>query len=69
MDLKESVYHQCFLRDTDNRKRPVTPFLMSVENNIDPGVVPSHLLELSQVEEIVITWAHVQMLVKRVRGH
>jgi hypothetical protein len=42
---------------------------MSVENNIDPGVVPSYLPELSQVEEMVIARAHVQMLVKRVRGH
>jgi hypothetical protein len=36
---------------------------------MDPGVVPSHLPELSQVEEMVIARAHVQMLVKRVRGH
>jgi hypothetical protein len=69
MDLKEGICHRCFLRDTDSRKRPVTPFLMSAENNMDPGVVPSHLPELSQVEEMVIARAHVQMLVKRVRGH
>jgi len=69
MDLKDGVCHRCFLRDTDNQKRPVTPFLMSVENNMDPGVIPSHLPELSQVEEMVIARAHVQMLVKRVRGH
>ena len=42
---------------------------MSADNHMDPGIVPSHLLELSQVEEIVITRAHVQILVKRVRGH
>jgi hypothetical protein len=47
MDLTDSVCHQCFLRDTDNRKRPVTPFLMSADNHMDPGVVPSHLLELT----------------------
>jgi hypothetical protein len=69
MDLKGSICHRCFLRDTDNRKQPVTPFLMSAENHIDPGVVPSYLLELSQVEEMVIARAYVQMLVKRVRGH
>ena len=67
--LKEGICYRCFLRDTDNRKRSVTPFLMSAENNIDPGTVPGHLLELTQVEEIVIARAHVQMLVKRVRGH
>ena len=69
IDLTDSVCHQCFLQDTDNRKRPVTPFLMSTDNYIDPGVVLSYLLELSQVEEMVITRVHVQMLVKRVRGH
>src|SRR3981189_3355396 len=69
MDLKDGVCHRCFLRDTDGQKRPVTPFLMSVENNMDPGVVPSYLPELSQVEEMVIARAHVQMLLKRVRGH
>jgi hypothetical protein len=42
---------------------------MSVENNMDPGTVPGHLPELTQVEEMVIARAHVQMLVKRVRGH
>jgi hypothetical protein len=43
---------------------------MSAENNMDPGSVPSHLPELTKVEEIVIARAqHVQMLVKRVRGH
>jgi hypothetical protein len=36
---------------------------------MDPGVIPSYLPELSQVEEIVIARAHVQMLIKRVRGH
>ena len=69
MDLKDGVCHQCFLRDIDSRKRPIMPFLMFVENNMDPGVVPSHLPELSQVEEMVIARAHVQMLVKHVRGH
>jgi hypothetical protein len=69
MDLTDSVCHCCFLRDTDNRKRPITPFLMSTENHMDPGTVPGHLPELTQVEEMVIAQAHVQMLVKRVRGH
>ena len=69
MDLKDSICHRCHLRDTDNCRRPVTPLLMSVENNMDPGTVPSHLPELTQVEEMVIARAHVQMLVKRVRGH
>ena len=69
MALKEGVCHCCFLRDTDNQKRSVMPFLMSTENNIDPGTVPGYLLELTQVKEMVIARVHVQMLVKRVRGH
>jgi len=69
MDLKEDVCHRCYLRDTDDRKRPVTPFLMSVDNQMDPGIVPAHLPELTQIEEMVIARAHVQMMVKRVRGH
>jgi hypothetical protein len=69
MALKEGICYCCFLRDTNNQKRSVTPFLMSVENNIDLGTVPGYLLELTQVEEIVITRAHVQLLVKRVHGH
>ena len=69
MDLKDGVCHRCFLRDTDSQKRPVTPYLMSADNHMDPGIVPSHLPELTQVEEMVIARAHVQMLVKRVRGH
>ena len=36
---------------------------------MDPGTVPGHLPELTQVKEIVIIRVHIQMLVKRVRGH
>jgi hypothetical protein len=69
MALKEGICYYYFLRDTDNQKRSVTPFLISIENNIDPGIVPSYLLELSQVKEIVITRVYVQILVKRICRH
>jgi hypothetical protein len=69
MDLKDEICHRCFLRDTNARKEPVTPFLMTADNMMDPGPVPPDLPELIQVEEMVIARAHVQMLVKRVRGH
>lgn len=59
MDLKDGTCHRCFLRDTDNQKRPVTPFLMSAENDMDPGIVPADLPQLTQVEEMVIARAHV----------
>jgi hypothetical protein len=42
---------------------------MSADNNMDPGIVLSHLPELTQVEEMVIARAHVQILVKQVHGH
>jgi hypothetical protein len=42
---------------------------MSAENNIDLGTVLRYLLELTQVKEIVIVQAHVQILVKRVCRH
>lgn len=42
---------------------------MSADNNMDPGELPAHLPELSQVEEIIIALSHVQMNVYRYRGH
>jgi hypothetical protein len=69
MGLRHGVCRNCSLQDRGNRGQPLMPFLMSTENNMDPGVVPSHLPKLTQVEEMVIARAHVQMLVKRVRGH
>jgi hypothetical protein len=36
---------------------------------MDPGAAPPSLPALSQVEEMVIARAHVQMVIKRVRGH
>jgi hypothetical protein len=44
IDLKSDVYHRCFNRDKGNR---TTPFLISVENEMDPGELPAHLLELT----------------------
>src|SRR5208282_5071046 len=57
IDLKNNVCHRCFNRDKGNK----TPFLMSVDNEMDPGEIPAHLPELTQVEEMIIAWSHVQM--------
>src|ERR1700712_3254364 len=65
MDLRETVCHRCFLRD----KRGQTPWLMSEENNMDPGEVPAYLPELTQIEEMIIARSHVQMMIYRYRGH
>jgi hypothetical protein len=65
MDLKSDICHRCFNRDKGNK----TPFLMSAENEMDPGEIPAHLPELTQVEEMIIARSHVQMMVHRYRGH
>ena len=65
MDLKSDVCHRYFNRDKGNK----TPFLMSVENEMDPGELPAHLPELTQVEEMIIARSHVQMMVYRYHGH
>jgi len=65
MDLKDTVCHRCYLRDKGNK----TPFLMSVENEMDPGEFPAYLPALTQVEEMIIARSHVQMMVYRYRGH
>jgi len=65
MDLKGEICHRCFNRDKGNK----TPFLMSADNEIDPGELLAHLPELTQVEEMIIARSHVQMLVYRYQGH
>jgi hypothetical protein len=65
MDLKDGTCHACFLRD----KRNQSPYLMSAENEMDPGDIPAYLPELTQVEEMIIARSHVQMMVHRYRGH
>jgi hypothetical protein len=65
MDLKDNVCHDCVRRDKGNK----TPFLMSRENDMDPGELPAYLPELTQVEEMIIARCHVQMMVYRYRGH
>ena len=65
MDLKGGICHACFLRD----KGMKTHFLMSAENEMDPGDLLADLPELTQVEEMVIARSHVQMIVHRYRGH
>ena len=65
MGLRNEVCKECILRDKGSQ----TPFLMSAENDMDPGEVPAYLPALTQVEEMIIARAHVQMFVHRYRGH
>jgi hypothetical protein len=60
MDLKHNVCHRCSNRDKGNK----IPFLMSVADEMDPGELPAHLPELTQVGEMIIARSHVQMLVR-----
>jgi hypothetical protein len=65
IDLKSDVYHRYFNRDKGNK----APFLISIENEIDLGELPAHLLELTQVEEIIIARSYIQMIVYRYHSH
>jgi len=65
MKLKDGICHNCALKDKGRQ----TLYLFSAENNMDPGIVPAHLPVLTQIEEMVIARSHVQMMIKRYRGH
>jgi hypothetical protein len=54
-DLKDGICHSYFSQDKGNK----TPFLMSAENDMDSGELPTHLPELPQVEEMVIGYRSV----------
>jgi hypothetical protein len=51
------------------QKRKAMPYVYSEGNAMDPGEMPDGLQPLTQVEEMLIARAHVQMVMKRVRGH
>jgi len=65
MQLKDDICHSCLLKDKGGQ----TPYFFSADNEMDPGIVPAHLPALTQIEEMVIARSHVQMMIKRYRGH
>jgi hypothetical protein len=65
MQLKAGICHGCLLKDKGRQ----TLYFFSADNEMDPGIVPAHLLALTQIEEMVIARSHVQMIIKRYRGH
>src|SRR5437762_13165059 len=66
MRLKDSVCDHC---NGTKDKRNKSPYFISDDNEIDPGEVPGHLPKLSQVEEMLISRAHVHLEARRVCGH
>src|SRR5277367_4457473 len=65
MQLKDGICHSCLLKDKGGQ----TPYFFSADNEMDPGIVPAHLPALTQIEEMIISRSHVQMMIKRYRGH
>jgi hypothetical protein len=59
MGLRNDACDACYLRDKGSQ----SPFLMSAENEMDPGEVPgevpAHIPALTQVEEMIIARSHV----------
>jgi len=65
MQLRDDICHSCLLKDKGRQ----TLYFFSADNEMDPGIVPAHLPALTQIEEMVIARSHVQMMIKRYRGH
>ena len=63
----ENVCSRCRGRDTPG-KRGNGPCLMSAQNHMDPGDVPSHLPQLTQIEEILIARVHSAVELWQARG-
>ena len=61
MQLKDSIYYSCLLKDKGRQ----TLYFFLADNEIDPGIVLAHLLALTQIKEIVITWSYMQIIIKR----
>jgi hypothetical protein len=62
---QEEVCKKCV---TAQKQKPM-PYVYGEGNAMDPGEMPNGLQPLTQVEEMLIARAHVQMVIKRVRGH
>jgi hypothetical protein len=55
MKLKDGICYNCVLKDKGGQ----TPHLFSAENNMDLGIIPAHLPDLTQIEEMVIARSYV----------
>jgi hypothetical protein len=60
------VCSSCIKADKD--KDEDMPFLYSIENNLDPGMMPEGLEPMTQIEEMLIARVHCHVEVRQVRG-
>jgi len=60
MKLKDGICYTYTLKDKGGQ----TLYLFLAENNIDLGIVPAHLLALTQIKEIVIACSYMQIIIK-----
>jgi hypothetical protein len=63
----DGVCQRCITRDrevqgTDNCH------LMSIKNQMDPGPIPSHLPELTDIEQMLVAPVHISMQMAHVKG-
>ena len=66
MCLKDGICKRCISRD--KIRRPDEPYFFSHENRLDFGVVPAHLPQLTQVEEMLIARVYVFVNIMQIRG-
>jgi hypothetical protein len=57
MQLEDGICHSCTLRDSKNKMVDRQPFLMSADNNMDPGDRDGSLPELSELGDVYCTRA------------
>jgi hypothetical protein len=62
----DMVCSSCIKADKD--KDEDMPFLYSIENNLDPGMMPEGLEPMTQIEEMLIARVHCHVEVRQVRG-
>ncbi|KAF5711868.1 ATP-dependent DNA helicase PIF1 [Fusarium mundagurra] len=75
INIRNGICRSCRYRDTvpsgrgtRNQRREGEPYFWTHENNLDPGDIPEHLPELTQVEEMLISRVHVHVQVMTYRG-
>ncbi|RKK07529.1 hypothetical protein BFJ65_g17734 [Fusarium oxysporum f. sp. cepae] len=66
MGLKEGICKRCIAKDKN--KKEDDPWFFSAENQLDFGLIPAFLPQLTIVEEMLIARVHVFMNVMQVRG-